>query len=246
MGAPLSGSRDASRRVSWRQVPHRGLTVVGGDDPFGNNWDWGDLFPIIGLAKGLTTEGYSVRIASSPSYRDLVEGEEIAFVGIGPPLGFAEYAAEPKIMDGRMGGFAGFSYLFKRFIFPNLDRYVSDLREVLHGVDLLFAHPGLIAAPIAAETSGVRLGTVSVFPGLIPTALHKRTADTAFCSTWGRGSRRQQGVLGCGQVEHAPPVRSARQPGPSAGGSVAHFRLVLCTSLGRWWSLPGAFLPSRD
>ena len=73
-------------------------------------------------------------------------------------------------MDGRMGGFAGFSYLFKHFIFPNLDRYVSDLREALDGVDLLFAHPGLIAAPIAAETSGVRLGTVSVFPGLIPTA----------------------------------------------------------------------------
>ena len=136
----------------------------------GTTGTWGDLFPIIGLAKGLTVEGHSVQIASSPSYRDLVEGEEIAFVGIGPPLGFAEYAAEPKIMDGRMGGFAGFSYLFKRFIFPNLDRYVSDLRDTLDGVDLLFAHPGLIAAPIAAETSGVRLGTVSVFPGLIPTA----------------------------------------------------------------------------
>jgi rhamnosyltransferase subunit B len=136
----------------------------------GTTGTWGDLFPIIGLAKGLTTEGHSVQIASSPTYRDLVEGEDIAFVGIGPSLGFAEYAAEPKIMDGRMGGFAGFSYLFKRFIFPNLDRYVSDLREVLDGVDLLLAHPGLIAAPIAAETSGVRLGTVSVFPGLIPTA----------------------------------------------------------------------------
>ena len=136
----------------------------------GTTGTWGDLFPIIGLAKGLTTEGHSVRIASSPSYRDLVEDEEIAFVGIGPTLGFAEYAAEPKIMDGRTGGFAGFSYLFKRFIFPNLDRYVSDLREALDGVDLLLAHPGLIAAPIAAETNGVNLGTVSVFPGLIPTA----------------------------------------------------------------------------
>ena len=73
-------------------------------------------------------------------------------------------------MDGRMGGFAGFSYLFKRFILPSLDRHVSDLCKVLRGVDLLLAHPGVIAAPIAAEASGVALGTVSVFPGLIPTA----------------------------------------------------------------------------
>lgn len=130
---------------------------------------WGDLFPIIGLAKGLTGQGHSVRIASSPSYRDLVEGDGLAFVGVGPPLGFAEYASEPKIMNGRMGGFAGFSYLFKRFIFPHLERYVSELSEVLSGADLLLAHPGLIAAPIAAEVTGVRSGTVSVFPGLIPT-----------------------------------------------------------------------------
>jgi len=176
---------------------------------------WGDLFPIIGLAKGLTWEGHSVRIASSPSYRELVEDEEIAFVGIGPPLGFAEYAAEPKIMDGRMGGFAGFSYLFRHFIFPNLDRYVSDLREALVGVDLLFAHPALIAAPIAAEVNDVRLGTISVFPGLIPT-VHASALPTRLSAAPGAMGRTvNKASWAAGKLNMRrlfdPPVNQARR-----------------------------------
>lgn len=180
----------------------------------GTTGTWGDLFPIIGLAKGLTAEGHSVPIASSPSYRELVEDEEIAFVGIGPPLGFAEYAAEPRIMDGRLGGFAGFSHLFKRFIFPNLDRYVSDLRDALNGIDLLLAHPGLIAAPIAAETSGVRLGTVSVFPGLIPTA-HASALPTRLSAPGAVGRAFNKASWAAGKLNMRrlfdPPVNGARR-----------------------------------
>jgi rhamnosyltransferase subunit B len=130
---------------------------------------WGDIFPTVGLAKGLIAAGHRIRVAASPSYRELVEGEGLTFAPIGPPLGFAEYATDPKILSGRLGGFAGFSHLFRRFIFPNLDRYVADLAESIRGADLLLAHPALVAAPIAAEAARVTWGTISVFPGLIPT-----------------------------------------------------------------------------
>jgi rhamnosyltransferase subunit B len=181
----------------------------------GTTGTWGDLFPIVGLAKGLIREGHSLRIASSPTYRELVEAEEIAFVGIGPPLGFAEYAAEPKIMDGRLGGFAGFSYLFNHFIFPNLDRYVSDLREALVGVDLFFAHPALIGAPIAAEANGVRLATISVFPGLIPT-VHSSALPTRLSAApgaMGRAVNRASWAGGKINMRRLfdPPVNRARQ-----------------------------------
>src|ERR1700677_2380963 len=181
----------------------------------GTTGTWGDLFPIIGLAKGLIREGHSVRIASSPTYRELVEAEGIAFVGIGPPLGFAEYAAEPKIMDGRLGGFAGFSYLFKYFIFPNLDRYVSDLRGALVGVDVFLAHPALIGAPIAAEASGVRLATISVFPGLIPT-VHASALPTRLSAApgaMGRAVNRASWAGGKMNMRRLfdPPVNRARQ-----------------------------------
>ena len=131
---------------------------------------WGDIFPVIGLAKGLTEAGHDVRIAASPAYDELVQGEGLEFSGIGPALGFSDYAREPKILSGRLGGFVGFSHLFRRFIFPALDRYVDDLAASIRGADLLLAHPALIAAPVAAEHVGVRWATISVFPGLIPTA----------------------------------------------------------------------------
>ena len=122
---------------------------------------WGDLFPAVGLTKGLTAAGHRVRVAASPAYRELVEGEGLAFAPIGPSLGFADYAADPKLLSGRLGGFAGFLHLFRQFIFPNLDRYVADLTQAISGADVLLAHPALIAAPIAAEAAGVPWGTVS-------------------------------------------------------------------------------------
>jgi len=131
---------------------------------------WGDIFPVIGLAKGLTEAGHDVRVAASPAYDELVQGEGLQFSGIGPALGFSDYARDPKILSGRLGGFVGFSHLFRRFIFPALDRYVDDLAASIRGADLLLAHPALIAAPVAAEHVGVRWATISVFPGLIPTA----------------------------------------------------------------------------
>jgi rhamnosyltransferase subunit B len=131
---------------------------------------WGDVFPVIGLAKGLIEAGYDARIAASPAYDELVRGEGLEFSGIGPVLGFSDYARDPKILSGRLGGFAGFARLFRRFIFPALDRYVDDLVTSIGDADLLLAHPALVAAPVAAEYVGVRWATVSVFPGLIPTA----------------------------------------------------------------------------
>ena len=131
---------------------------------------WGDIFPMIGLAKGLTEAGHDVCVAASAAYDELVQGEGLQFSGIGPAWGFSDYASDPKILSGRLGGFVGFAHLFRRFIFPALDRYVDDLAASIRGVDLLLAHPALIAAPVAAEHMGVRWGTISVFPGLIPTA----------------------------------------------------------------------------
>jgi rhamnosyltransferase subunit B len=131
---------------------------------------WGDIFPVIGLAKGLVQAGHDARIAASPAYEELVQGEGLGFSGIGPALGFSDYAADPKILSGGLGGFVGFAHLFRRFIFPALDRYVDDLAASIRGADLLLAHPALVAAPVAAEYVAVRWATISVFPGLIPTA----------------------------------------------------------------------------
>ena len=98
----------------------------------------------------------------------LAAGFNRVISGIGPAWGFSDYARDPKILSGRLGGFVGFARPFRRCVFPALDRYVDELAASIRDVDLLLAHPALIAAPVAAEHVGVRWGTISVFPGLIP------------------------------------------------------------------------------
>ena len=129
---------------------------------------WGDLFPTIGLAKTMAARGHGVRLATTSAYASLVEDEGLRFVPVGPRFGPEEFAADPAILDGRQGGYAGFLHLFRTIVFPNLTSWVEDLRGALENADLLVSHPTVLASPIAAELTGTRWATFSVFPGLIP------------------------------------------------------------------------------
>jgi UDP:flavonoid glycosyltransferase YjiC (YdhE family) len=129
---------------------------------------WGDLFPVIGLAKAAAARGHDVRVVTTCAYAPLVEGESLAFAAAGPRFGPEEFAADPAILDGRLGGYAGFLHLFRTVVFPNLVSWIDELRSALAEADLLISHPTVLAAPIAAELTGIRWVTFSVFPGLIP------------------------------------------------------------------------------
>jgi rhamnosyltransferase subunit B len=129
---------------------------------------WGDLFPTIGVAKAMAARGHGVRLATSSSYASLVEEEGLPFVATGPRFGPEEFAADPAILDGRQGGYAGFLHLYRTVVFPNLISWVEELRASLEDADLLISHPAVLASPIAAELTGTPWATFSVFPGLIP------------------------------------------------------------------------------
>ena len=135
---------------------------------FATMGSWGDLFPTVGLAKAVAARGHAVRLATTSAYGSLVEDEGVWFVPVGPRYGPEEFAADPAILDGRQGGYAGFLHLFRTVVFPNLSSWVEDLRGALEGADLLVSHPTVLASPIAAELTGTRWMTFSVFPGLIP------------------------------------------------------------------------------
>jgi rhamnosyltransferase subunit B len=145
---------------------------------------WGDLFPVIGLAKAAAARGHAVRIVTTGAYRSLVEEEGVSFAAAGPWFGPEEFAGDPAILDGRQGGYAGFLHLFRTVVFPNLISWVDDLRGALAGADLLVSHPTVLASPIAAELTGTRWVTFSVFPGLIPS---ERTLPSP--SRWRPGGR---------------------------------------------------------
>jgi rhamnosyltransferase subunit B len=129
---------------------------------------WGDLFPTIGLAKAMAARGHRVRLAASSAYASLIQAEDLGFVAVGPRFGPDEFAADPAIFDGRMGGYVGFLHVFRTVVFPNLVPWVDDLRGAIAGADVLVSHPAVLASPIAAELTGTPWATFSVFPGLIP------------------------------------------------------------------------------
>ena len=135
---------------------------------FATMGSWGDPFPTIGLAKAMAERGHAVRLATTSAYASLVEEEAVPFVSAGPRFGPAEFAADPAILDGRQGGYAGFLHLFRTVVFPNLTSWVEDLRGSLEDADLLISHPTVLASPIAAELTDTPWVTFSVFPGLIP------------------------------------------------------------------------------
>jgi UDP:flavonoid glycosyltransferase YjiC (YdhE family) len=131
---------------------------------------WGDLFPLLGLGHELAARGHTPVYAITPAGEDLVRGEGFEFAPVGPRFGWEEYRDHLAILDGRLRGVASLFTIMRRIAMPNLDGAVDDLRNALDGADLVLTHPVQLAGPIAAEAAGVPWATVSVFPGLLPTA----------------------------------------------------------------------------
>jgi UDP:flavonoid glycosyltransferase YjiC (YdhE family) len=131
---------------------------------------WGDLFPMMPVALGLKGHGHSVSVAATLAAQELVEAEGLQFWPTGPRLGFEEYSRHPEILDSRFGGLMGLRNLLRLFAFPRLEQTFRDLEKACEGADLLVTHPVQLASPMVAEASGIRWVTLSVFPGLVPSA----------------------------------------------------------------------------
>lgn len=131
---------------------------------------WGDLFPLLGLGHELAARGHTPVYAITPAGEDLVRGEGFEFAPVGPRFGFEEYRDHLAILDKRLRGVASLFTIMRRIALPHLDDAVDDLTKAIDGADLMLTHPVQLAGPIAAEAAGVPWATVSVFPGLLPTA----------------------------------------------------------------------------
>lgn len=131
---------------------------------------WGDLFPLLGLGHELRARGHTPVYAITPAGEDLVVGEGFEFAPVGPRFGFEEYRDHLAILDRRLRGVASLFTIMRRIAMPHLDGAIDDLAKAINGADLVLTHPVQLAGPIAAEAAGVPWATVSVFPGLVPTA----------------------------------------------------------------------------
>ncbi len=120
----------------------------------------GDLYPLLALAREMKRRGHSPVVATSPSYRRLIEAEEIAFHPVRPDVDVSDPSILRRVMDRRTGG----RYLFCDIILPALRDSYEDTAKAAADADLLVIHPIVVAALLFARKSGCPWASVAVAP----------------------------------------------------------------------------------
>lgn len=118
---------------------------------------YGDVFPYVGLARALKDRGHEPIVATSPSYRPVVEQEGISFAPMGPDVDLRDEAALARVMDPRRGG----EVVVKEFVLPALDQMYEETQRLAAHADLLVSHPLTFCTPaVATSRSMPWVGTI--------------------------------------------------------------------------------------
>lgn len=120
---------------------------------------FGDLHPVLGIALALRARGHAPLIATSPVYREIVEGEGIAFAPMRPDLDPNDRVLIARIMDRLRGTERLFDELM-----PHLRDSYEDLAKAAEGADLIVSHPITFAAPVIAEQRGIPWASMVLSP----------------------------------------------------------------------------------
>lgn len=120
----------------------------------------GDLHPVMGMAVELKRRGHSVRIASTPFYRERIEALGIEFRPVRPDWDPTDRTLIAQCEDIRRGT----EILLRQMVFPHLRDTYNDVMVAARGMDLMIAGELVYAAPIAAEKLGLRWASVNLSP----------------------------------------------------------------------------------
>ncbi len=113
---------------------------------------YGDVNPFVGLAVGLKARGYHPVVATSPWYRDYVEGAGVEFAPVRPDIDPTNAELVQRLTDARRGT----RFLIRTLLMEGLRPSHEDLMAAAVGADLLVSHPITFAAPLVAEELGLR------------------------------------------------------------------------------------------
>jgi rhamnosyltransferase subunit B len=107
----------------------------------------GDLYPYLGLARELQRRGHHPVLATSASYRQLIEGAGLAFCPVRPDITPEDRALVRRVMDPQRGA----AVLVREVLLPHLRDSYADLAAAARGAALLVTHPITFAGPLVAE-----------------------------------------------------------------------------------------------
>lgn len=114
----------------------------------------GDLYPYLAIASALQSRGHSAVIATSETYRHLIEAEGIEFHPIRPDA-VTKVKQDPEFFQLMMDSQRGIEYLICHLLLPHLRASYLDLMQAVHQADLLLTHPLTLAGSLVAQKTGI-------------------------------------------------------------------------------------------
>jgi UDP:flavonoid glycosyltransferase YjiC (YdhE family) len=120
----------------------------------------GDVYPYLAIARELRRAGESPIIATTPSYRRLIEQEGIDFHPVRPDIDVSDPVLLGKAMDRKKGGL----FIICELMLQSLRDSYEDTARIAGGADLLVTHPMSVAASLFARKSGMPWASTALAP----------------------------------------------------------------------------------
>ena len=130
----------------------------------------GDLHPFLALGRGLIARGHEVTLVGHPDWAAETQAAGLRFVSTGEPSREDFVAKHPDVLSMKWGGLVSLHTLVHRAIAPSFEHVLAALLAEAPAHDVIVAHHFVFPAPIAAELTGKPFATVSLAPGVVPSA----------------------------------------------------------------------------
>ncbi len=130
----------------------------------------GDLHPFLALGRGLLARGHQVTLVGHPDWAAETAIAGLRFVSTGEPSREDFVKNHPDVLSMKWGGLVSLHTLVHRAIAPGFDHVLAALLAEAPAHDVIVAHHFCFPAPVAAELTGLPFATVSLAPGVVPSA----------------------------------------------------------------------------
>jgi UDP:flavonoid glycosyltransferase YjiC (YdhE family) len=130
----------------------------------------GDLHPFLALGRGLRARGHEATLVGHPDWGAETEAAGLRFVSTGEPSREDFIRDHPEVLSMKWGGLVSLHTLVNRAIAPGFDHTLTALRAEAPAHDVIVAHHFTFPAPVVAELTGLPWATVSLAPGVVPSA----------------------------------------------------------------------------
>jgi UDP:flavonoid glycosyltransferase YjiC (YdhE family) len=130
----------------------------------------GDLHPCLALGRGLIARGHEATLVGHPDWGAETEMAGLRFVSTGEPSREDFIRDHPDVLSMKWGGLVSLHTLVNRAIAPGFPHTMAALLAEAPAHDAIVAHHFAFPAPIVAELTGLPWATVSLAPGVVPSA----------------------------------------------------------------------------